>query len=60
MRASLSAVYFARDGRQATMDAARHIAALTYGDPAAWEGTAIPGQAPGQLSRPPVSRTERS
>ncbi|MGW6504055.1 ADP-ribosylglycohydrolase family protein [Nonomuraea angiospora] len=41
MRATPSAVYFARDGRQATMDAARHIAALTHGDPAAWEGTAI-------------------
>ncbi|MFC5823294.1 ADP-ribosylglycohydrolase family protein [Nonomuraea insulae] len=41
MRATPSAVYFARDGRQATMDAARHISALTHGDPAAWEGTAI-------------------
>ncbi|GAA1675629.1 ADP-ribosylglycohydrolase family protein [Nonomuraea maheshkhaliensis] len=41
MRATPSAVYFARDGRQVTMDAARHIAALTHGDPAAWEGTAI-------------------
>ncbi|MEV0234823.1 ADP-ribosylglycohydrolase family protein [Nonomuraea sp. NPDC050786] len=41
MRSTLSAVYFARDGRQATMDAARHIAALTHGDPAAWEGSAI-------------------
>ncbi|MFI7105386.1 ADP-ribosylglycohydrolase family protein [Nonomuraea sp. NPDC050227] len=41
MRATPSAVYFARDGQQATMDAARHIAALTHGDPAAWEGTAI-------------------
>ncbi|GAA1020986.1 ribosylglycohydrolase [Acrocarpospora pleiomorpha] len=41
MRATPSAVYFARDGRQATMDAARRIAALTHGDPAAWEGTAI-------------------
>ncbi|MBB5776911.1 ADP-ribosylglycohydrolase family protein [Nonomuraea jabiensis] len=41
MRATPSAVYFARAGRQATMDAARHIAALTHGDPAAWEGTAI-------------------
>ncbi|MEV4065542.1 ADP-ribosylglycohydrolase family protein [Nonomuraea dietziae] len=40
-RATPSAVYFARDGQQATMDAARHIAALTHGDPAAWEGTAI-------------------
>ncbi|MFF4128394.1 ADP-ribosylglycohydrolase family protein [Microbispora rosea] len=41
MRANPSAVYFARDGQQVTMDAARHIAALTHGDPAAWEGTAI-------------------
>ncbi|GII34767.1 hypothetical protein Pmi06nite_82090 [Planotetraspora mira] len=41
MRATPSAVYFAREGAQATMDAARRIAALTHGDPAAWEGTAI-------------------
>ncbi|MFJ5533429.1 ADP-ribosylglycohydrolase family protein [Streptomyces sp. NPDC093261] len=41
MRASTSAVYFAAQGRQATMDAARRIAALTHGDRAAWEGTAI-------------------
>ncbi|WP_275465588.1 ADP-ribosylglycohydrolase family protein [Streptomyces noursei] len=41
MRASTSAVYFARHGQQATMDAARRIAALTHGDRAAWEGTAI-------------------
>lgn len=41
MRASTSAVYFAAAGRDATMDAARRIAALTHGDPAAWEGTAI-------------------
>ncbi|MEY9943311.1 ADP-ribosylglycohydrolase [Kitasatospora sp. GAS1066B] len=41
MRAATSAVYFARDGRQATMDAARRIAALTHGDGAAWEGTAV-------------------
>ncbi|MBZ4323588.1 ADP-ribosylglycohydrolase family protein [Streptomyces huiliensis] len=41
MRASTSAVHFARAGRPATMDAARRIAALTHGDPAAWEGTAI-------------------
>ncbi|WP_431040632.1 ADP-ribosylglycohydrolase family protein [Streptomyces sp. P1-3] len=41
MRATTSAVYFASQGRQATMDAARRIAALTHGDPAAWEGTAI-------------------
>ncbi|WP_216858158.1 ADP-ribosylglycohydrolase family protein [Actinomadura verrucosospora] len=41
MRASTSAVYFASDGQQATMDAARRIAALTHGDRAAWEGTAV-------------------
>ncbi|NUR88214.1 MAG: ADP-ribosylglycohydrolase family protein [Nonomuraea sp.] len=41
MRATTSAVYFASAGREATMDAARAIAALTHGDPAAWEGTAI-------------------
>lgn len=47
MRAATSAVYFARPGRKAdaartvTMDAARRIAALTHGDRAAWEGTAV-------------------
>jgi ADP-ribosylglycohydrolase len=41
MRATTSAVYFARAGQRTTMDAARRIAALTHGDPAAWEGTAI-------------------
>jgi ADP-ribosylglycohydrolase len=41
MRASTSAVFFARYGRDATMSAARRIAALTHGDRAAWEGTAI-------------------
>ncbi|WP_406859859.1 ADP-ribosylglycohydrolase family protein [Streptomyces sp. HUAS MG47] len=41
MRASTSAVYFAAGGRRVTMDAARRIAALTHGDAAAWEGTAI-------------------
>ncbi|MEU8137785.1 ADP-ribosylglycohydrolase family protein [Streptodolium elevatio] len=41
MRAATSAVYFASAGRQATMDAARRIAALTHGDRAAWEGTAV-------------------
>ncbi|MGW7432690.1 ADP-ribosylglycohydrolase family protein [Streptomyces sp. NPDC054861] len=41
MRASTSAVYFASAGREATMDAARPLAALTHGDGAAWEGTAI-------------------
>ncbi|KOX38351.1 MULTISPECIES: ADP-ribosylglycohydrolase family protein [unclassified Streptomyces] len=41
MRAATSAVYFAARGRAATMDAARRLAALTHGDGAAWEGTAI-------------------
>lgn len=41
MRASTSAVYFSQAGQSATMDAARRIAALTHGDRAAWEGTAI-------------------
>ncbi|MFE9559755.1 ADP-ribosylglycohydrolase family protein [Streptomyces sp. NPDC006487] len=41
MRASTSAVYFAPSGRERTMDAARRIAALTHGDRAAWEGTAV-------------------
>jgi hypothetical protein len=41
MRASTSAVYFASGGQRSTMDAARRIAALTHGDRAAWEGTAV-------------------
>ncbi|WTV72431.1 ADP-ribosylglycohydrolase family protein [Streptomyces sp. NBC_00029] len=41
MRAATSAVYFAPAGQRGTMDAARRIAALTHGDRAAWEGTAI-------------------
>lgn len=41
MRATSSAVYFARAGQAATLDAARRIAALTHGDRAAWEGTAV-------------------
>ncbi|MEW2486215.1 ADP-ribosylglycohydrolase family protein [Streptomyces sp. NPDC048411] len=47
MRAATSAVYFARTNgpepaaRATTMDAARRIAALTHGDGAAWEGTAV-------------------
>ncbi|MFE2423709.1 ADP-ribosylglycohydrolase family protein [Streptomyces hokutonensis] len=41
MRAAPSSVYFAREGRDATMDAARSISALTHGDRAAWEGTAV-------------------
>ncbi|MFJ9812304.1 ADP-ribosylglycohydrolase family protein [Streptomyces sp. NPDC101158] len=41
MRAATSAVYYAFAGRAATMAAARRIAALTHGDAAAWEGTAL-------------------
>ncbi|MFH8607238.1 ADP-ribosylglycohydrolase family protein [Streptomyces sp. NPDC018029] len=41
MRATTSAVYFAPAGQAATLDAARRIAALTHGDRAAWEGTAL-------------------
>ncbi|MFE2009984.1 ADP-ribosylglycohydrolase family protein [Streptomyces sp. NPDC059491] len=41
MRATTAAVHFAPAGREATMEAARRIAALTHGDRAAWEGTAI-------------------
>ncbi|MEU8758281.1 ADP-ribosylglycohydrolase family protein [Streptomyces sp. NPDC048659] len=41
MRAATSAVYFASAGQAATMAAARRIAALTHGDAAAWEGTAV-------------------
>ncbi|MEV5608287.1 ADP-ribosylglycohydrolase family protein [Streptomyces sp. NPDC052225] len=41
MRAATSAVYFAPHGTEVTMDAARRIAALTHGDRAAWEGTAV-------------------
>ncbi|MER8184278.1 ADP-ribosylglycohydrolase family protein [Kitasatospora sp. NPDC094015] len=41
MRATTSAVRFARLDRAGTMDAARRIAALTHGDRAAWEGTAV-------------------
>ncbi|GCB48859.1 ADP-ribosylglycohydrolase family protein [Streptomyces sp. NL15-2K] len=41
MRASPSAVFFANRGQDATMDAARRLAALTHGDRAAWEGTAV-------------------
>ncbi|MFH9940287.1 ADP-ribosylglycohydrolase family protein [Streptomyces murinus] len=41
MRAAPSAVYFARHGRTATLDAARRLSALTHGDPAAGEGTAV-------------------
>jgi ADP-ribosylglycohydrolase len=41
MRAATSAVYFAKSTREESWDAARRISALTHGDPAAWEGTAI-------------------
>jgi ADP-ribosylglycohydrolase len=41
MRTVPAAVYFARQGRAATMAAARGISALTHGDPAAGEGCAI-------------------
>ncbi|MGW7415617.1 ADP-ribosylglycohydrolase family protein [Streptomyces sp. NPDC054863] len=41
MRAATSAVHFARTDRGTTMSAARRIAALTHGDRAAWEGTAV-------------------
>ncbi|MFK0287119.1 ADP-ribosylglycohydrolase family protein [Streptomyces sp. NPDC090499] len=41
MRAATSGVYFAPLGRDGTMDAGRRLAALTHGDRAAWEGTAI-------------------
>ncbi|MFF1306647.1 ADP-ribosylglycohydrolase family protein [Streptomyces sp. NPDC058307] len=41
MRAAPSAVHFARHGREATIAAARRLAALTHGDRAAWEGTAV-------------------
>lgn len=47
MRAATSAVRFAApdrpaaEARELTMDAARRIAALTHGDRAAWEGTAV-------------------
>jgi ADP-ribosylglycohydrolase len=41
MRAAPSAVHFAPSGRESTMDAARRLSALTHGDRAAWEGTAI-------------------
>lgn len=41
MRAATSAVFFGSAGREASMAAARRIAALTHGDRAAWEGTAV-------------------
>lgn len=41
MRAAPAAVHFAGQGREASLDAARRIAALTHGDRAAWEGSAL-------------------
>lgn len=41
MRTTPAAVWFAPAGREATMEAARRISALTHGDPAAGEGCAI-------------------
>ncbi|MFH8930556.1 ADP-ribosylglycohydrolase family protein [Streptomyces pristinaespiralis] len=41
MRAATSAVFYAGAGRDASMAGARRIAALTHGDRAAWEGTAV-------------------
>src|SRR3954449_7039782 len=41
MRTTPAAIRFSREGREATMDAARRISALTHGDPSAGEGCAI-------------------
>jgi len=41
MRTTPAAIWFARSGTAATMDAARRISALTHGDPAAGEGCAV-------------------
>lgn len=41
MRTTPAAIFFAGAGREATMDAARRISALTHGDPAAGEGCAL-------------------
>ncbi|SDY30674.1 ADP-ribosyl-[dinitrogen reductase] hydrolase [Modestobacter sp. DSM 44400] len=41
MRTAPAAIRFARDGRRATMDAARRISVLTHGDLAAGEGCAV-------------------
>jgi ADP-ribosyl-[dinitrogen reductase] hydrolase len=41
MRTTPAAIFFARHGTEATMDAARRISALTHGDPSAGEGCAI-------------------
>jgi ADP-ribosyl-[dinitrogen reductase] hydrolase len=41
MRTTPAAMWFARFGTEATMDAARRISALTHGDPSAGEGCAV-------------------
>jgi ADP-ribosyl-[dinitrogen reductase] hydrolase len=41
MRTTPAAIWFARFGANATVDAARRISALTHGDPSAGEGCAI-------------------
>ena len=41
MRTTPAAIRFSHDGREATMDAARRISALTHGDPSAGEGCAV-------------------
>src|SRR4051794_13504781 len=41
MRTTPAAIWFARFGTEATMDAARRISALTHGDPSTGEGCAI-------------------
>ncbi|MGY1592271.1 ADP-ribosylglycohydrolase family protein [Geodermatophilus sp. SYSU D00708] len=41
MRTTPAAIRFAREDREATMDAARRISALTHGDPSAGEGCAV-------------------
>src|SRR4051794_4139172 len=41
MRTTPAAIWFARFGQEATVDAARRISALTHGDPSAGEGCAI-------------------
>jgi ADP-ribosyl-[dinitrogen reductase] hydrolase len=41
MRTTPAAIWFARSGTAATMDAARRISALTHGDPSAGEGCAV-------------------
>jgi len=41
MRTTPAAIWFARSGTAATMNAARRISALTHGDPSAGEGCAV-------------------